>query len=199
VLPQLIVRWPLQRSVTVLSPQEPTPQFPFTSCVFVSGTHAHAPFASQDWFAPHAPQVTVRVAPQLSAPCTFPQTREPQRRAARLPSLSGVQPHTFAVPGFPPPHVAPRAEHVLPQLSVPPHPSAMLPQFLPCAAHVVGVQPHTFDVPPPPQLFTPAHAPHATFVRRFPHESGPVTAPQFFPRRAQNCAAVSGVHPHTFA
>jgi hypothetical protein len=44
----------------------------------------------------------------------------------------------------------------LPQLNVPPQPFEMLPQFLPCAAHVVGVQvlppPQTFAVPPPPHV-----------------------------------------------
>jgi len=44
-------------------------------------------------------------------------------------------PHTLGVP--PPPHVC-GAAHV-PQLSVPPQPSEIEPQFLPCAAHVVGV------------------------------------------------------------
>lgn len=34
----------------------------------------------------------------------------------------------------------------VPQLSVPPHPSEMLPQFLPCAAQVVGVQVQTLLV-----------------------------------------------------
>jgi len=46
-----------------------------------------------------------------------------------------VAPHTLGVP--PPPHVC-GALHV-PQLSVPPQPSGIDPQFLPCAAHVVGV------------------------------------------------------------
>src|SRR5262245_59181670 len=47
-----------------------------------------------------------------------------------------VPPQTFATP--PPPQVW-GAVHV-PQTSVPPHPSEMEPQFLPCALHVVGVQ-----------------------------------------------------------
>ena len=44
-------------------------------------------------------------------------------------------PHTLATP--PPPHVA--GDVQVPQVSVPPHPSEMLPQFFPCALHVVGV------------------------------------------------------------
>jgi hypothetical protein len=46
------------------------------------------------------------------------------------------QPQTLGVP--PPPHVV-GGVHV-PQLSVPPQPSGIVPQFLPCAAQVVGVQ-----------------------------------------------------------
>jgi hypothetical protein len=37
----------------------------------------------------------------------------------------------------------------VPQLSVPPQPSGIVPQFLPCAEHVVGVQPPpVWHVPP---------------------------------------------------
>jgi hypothetical protein len=45
-------------------------------------------------------------------------------------------PQTLGVP--PPPQICGQA-HV-PQLSVAPQPSGMLPQFFPCAAHVLGVQ-----------------------------------------------------------
>ena len=44
-------------------------------------------------------------------------------------------PQTFGVP--PPPQVWGALQ--LPQVSAPPHPSVMLPQFLPWAAQVVGV------------------------------------------------------------
>ncbi len=47
-----------------------------------------------------------------------------------------VEPQTYGVP--PPPQVCGRV-HV-PQLRVPPQPSAIIPQFAPTAAHVVGVQ-----------------------------------------------------------
>jgi hypothetical protein len=40
----------------------------------------------------------------------------------------------------PPPQVSGDVHE--PQLSVPPQPSAIVPQLAPCAAHVVGVQPH---------------------------------------------------------
>ncbi len=85
-----------------------------------------------------------------------------------------------------------------PQAIVPPHPSAMLPQFFPWAEHVVGVQPHTWDTPPPPHVCGAVHEPQFTALRRLPQLSGPLTDPQFFPRRAQNCPALSGVQPQTF-
>jgi hypothetical protein len=49
----------------------------------------------------------------------------------------------------------------LPQLSVPPHLSLMLPQFFPSAAHEVGVQPQTLGTPPPPQLALPEQPPQS--------------------------------------
>jgi hypothetical protein len=35
---------------------------------------------------------------------------------------------------------------------MPPQPSLLAPQLLPCAAQVAGVQPQTLGVPPPPQV-----------------------------------------------
>ncbi len=63
-----------------------------------------------------------------------PQPSSPQALFTQL----GVQPHTLAAP--PPPHVW-GSVHV-PQSSEKPvqSPSAMVPQFLPCAVQVVGVQ-----------------------------------------------------------
>jgi hypothetical protein len=55
-------------------------------------------------------------------------------------SGSGVQPHTFGVP--PPPQVSNPVQ--VPQPSMLPQPSGIVPQFFPCAAHVVGV--HTVVV-----------------------------------------------------
>lgn len=74
---------------------------------------------------------------------------------------SGRQLHTLGSP--PPPHVS-SLGHVSPQFSSPPHPSAMSPQFLPSASHVVFVQPQTPGVPgfPPPQVWGELHfTPHA--------------------------------------
>jgi hypothetical protein len=87
--------------------------------------------------------VTVRPAGQvtvteLNSP-PVPQTPPPP-----------LPPHTLVVP--PPPQVWGAVQ--LPQVRVLPHPSAIVPQFFPCAAQVVGVQlmPHTLVVPPPPQV-----------------------------------------------
>src|SRR5262249_20372900 len=91
----------------------------------------------------------------------------------------------FAVP--PPPQVWGDAQ--LPHVSVPPQPSAMLPQFLPCAAHDVGVHvppPQTFAVPPPPQVWGEAQLPQVSVP---PQPSAML--PQFLPCAAQDV----GVQP----
>jgi hypothetical protein len=106
--------------------------------------------------------------------------------------------HTLLEHVWPLPHV--------PHVSDPPHPSTMLPQFLPCAEHVVGVHepppPQTLAVPPPPQVCGEVHEPHEETVREVPQLSAAVTLPQFLPRREQNAASVSAVHeppPQTLA
>jgi hypothetical protein len=100
-----------------------------------------------------------------------------------------VQPQTFAVP--PPPQVF--GVEQVPQLSEPPQPSGIVPQFLPCAVQVVGVQPQTFAVPPPPQVFG---------AMQVPQLSDPVQpsemVPQFLPCAAQ-VVGVQGAAPHTLA
>ena len=84
----------------------------------------------------------------------------------------GVHPQTFEVPA--PPHVCGLVQ--LPQLSVPPQPSPMLPQFFPWAAQLVGVHPQTFEVPAPP---------HVCGLVQLPQLSEPVhpseMVPQFLP------------------
>ena len=75
-----------------------------------------------------------------------------------------------------------------PQVSVPPHPSLMEPQFLPCAAHVVGVHdtaPQTLAVPAPPHACSEVQVPQ---LSEPPQPS--LIAPQFLPWLAQ----VTGVH-----
>jgi phage tail protein X len=80
-------------------------------------------------------------------------------------ALPPPPPQTFVVP--PPPHVCGDVHE--PQLSVPPQPSLIEPQFFPCAEHVVGVQedpphaplsvqtaPHGQPLPPGVQLEYPA-------------------------------------------
>jgi hypothetical protein len=57
---------------------------------------------------------------------------------------------------------------------------AIVPQFLPCAAHVVGVQPQTLAVPLPPQLCGEEQLPQLK-VPPQPLE----IVPQFLPAAAQ--------------
>src|SRR5262245_8502411 len=64
-------------------------------------------------------------------------TRSPPRPLAVSVSVAAAgAPHTLATP--PPPQVWGAVQ--TPQVSVPPQPSGMVPQFLPWAAQVVGVQ-----------------------------------------------------------
>ena len=69
-------------------------------------------------------------------------------------------------------------------MSVEPQPSVVVPQFQPCAAHVVGVQPQTLSGPPPPQLLGASQVPQLTVAPQ-PLD----TAPQFLPSAAQVCGA----------
>jgi len=79
------------------------------------------------------------------------------------------------------------------------------PQFLLSRAQksgpVSGVQPHTLATPPPPHVTpVPLHGmpkPQSATFRQTPQLSAAPTAPQFLPRRWQNCEAVSCEHPHT--
>jgi hypothetical protein len=133
---------------------------------------------------------------------TWPQVAP--RLEQNVGSLSGVQPHTFAVPA--PPQVC-GVEHVpheatvrpVPQLSVP----ITWPQFLPTreqnAVSLSAVQLlHTFAAPAPPQVPV-VHVPHEATVRAVPQLSVPITWPQFLPTREQNAVSLSGVQPQTFA
>jgi len=67
-----------------------------------------------------------------------------------------------------------------PQNSVPPQPSAIVPQVFICAAQVVGVhaaaEPHTLATLPPPQVSGAVHVPQVS-VPPQPFE----IVPQFLP------------------
>ena len=93
-----------------------------------------------------------------------------------------VHPHTFWGP--PPPQVS--GETHAPQLSVPPHPSEIGPQFLDW--QLVLTQPHTFEVTAP-QVSGSLHGPQFSVP---PQASAGV--PQSFPSAEQ----VVAVHPQTF-
>src|SRR5262249_51068843 len=113
------------------------------------------------------------------SPAGVERTRSPARpMAVRVSSaVAGATPQTFATPA--PPQVSGAMQ--TPQVSVPPHPSGIVPQFFPRAAQVVGVQtPQTFATPPPPHVCGAAQTPQVSVP---PHPSGMV--PQFRPFAAQ--------------
>jgi hypothetical protein len=146
----------------------------------------------------HDPQTTVRGPPQLSLAVNEPQFLP--CREQKLESDSAVQPHTFAVPGLPPPQVLGWLHE--PQLTVLPQVSVTLPQLrLPQVVDDEGdVHPQTLAVPglPPPHVVLPVHVPQST-VRLAPQLSFAVTLPQFLPRRAQKDPSVSRVQPQKLA
>src|SRR5438094_5907967 len=134
-------------------------------------------------------KVAERVVPTGTlSPAGVERTLSPARPVAvRVSSaVAGPAPQTFATP--PPAQVCGAVQ--VPQVSVPPQPSAIVPQFFPWAAHVVGVQPQTFATPPPPQVWGAVQVPQLSVP---PQPSAIV--PQFFPWAAH----VVGVHevpPH---
>jgi hypothetical protein len=65
----------------------------------------------------------------------------------------------------------------VPQFNVPPQPFEIVPQFAPCAWHVVGTQPHTFGVPPPPHVSEPVHDPQLSGCGQVPLGIVPQLAP----------------------
>ena len=84
-------------------------------------------------------KVALPVVPTLTlSPAGLEETDSPERPEAVTVSCAVdvlPPPQTLATP--PPPHVCGAVQE--PQLSVPPQPSAIEPQFFPCAAQVVGV------------------------------------------------------------
>jgi hypothetical protein len=95
----------------------------------VSATHArHWPLAPQVWVPVHPPQLTVREAPQLSAPVYGPHTRPTRAQSAA--SVSGVQPAQVPVA----PQVWPLAQDT--------HADPPLPQVpAPCVANGTQTSP----------------------------------------------------------
>src|SRR5262245_37328495 len=80
----------------------------------------------------------------------------------------------------PPPQMLPPLQLGGPQTTVPPHPSPIDPQFMPCG-HCVSLGhaglPHTFCTPPPPQICPAAHV--EPQLRTPPQPSA--MKPQFLP------------------
>jgi hypothetical protein len=108
--------------------QTPFSQVPPEQAVpLATATQLLPQLASAVWHVGHVtllqPDPAQQVPPHPSAaPHVFPEQ-------------TGVQPQTLAVP--PPPQLC--GDVQLPHERFPPHPSERVPQFFPCAAHVVGV------------------------------------------------------------
>lgn len=144
---------------------------------------------------PQLPQLTVRAMPQLSLALSEPQFFICREQKTAF--VSGVQPHTFAVP--PPMHVCGAVQvpqlavRAMPQLSVP----LSEPQFFPWREQKTPslslVQPHTLGVPPSPHASGAVHVPQLATVRMVAQLSLAVTEPQSRPSRVQKAGSFSGV------
>ena len=105
-------------------PPHPSPTLPqfFPSALQLVGVQPHTlgtlgvapPQVCGKEHAPH--RIAVRKSPQLSGALRFPQFF--WFRLQKVGADSGVQPHTFAKPGLPPPHVRPVPEQTVPQFTV---------------------------------------------------------------------------------
>jgi hypothetical protein len=105
---------------------------------------------------PPPPQVT-----PVPVHCAMPQSVATPQLSITVPHLPPlqvvacelrVQPQMLPLQIWPDP-----GQVVGPQVSVPPQPSLMVPQFVPAGQAVSGVQPHWLGVPPPPQVRGAAH------------------------------------------
>jgi hypothetical protein len=88
-----------------------------------------------------------RLLPQQSSLLVPQVLPAPSPPPTQLGGRSAVA-HTLGTPE--PPQTSGLSQ--APQFRRPPQASLIVPQFLPCAAHVVGTHPQTFAVPPPPQV-----------------------------------------------
>jgi hypothetical protein len=93
----------------------------------------------------HSHLLGVPLAAHVAGAVQVPQSSEPPQPSSTKPHSApsavhvlGEHPQMFASP--PPPQDA-GAVHVLPQSSIDPQLSGIIPQFLPCIAQVVGLQP----------------------------------------------------------
>src|SRR5260221_14691121 len=76
---------------------------------------------------------------------------------------------------------------------MPPQPSGIVPQFLPCIVQVVGMHPHLVGMPPPPQDFGSVQV--FVQVKTLPHPSE--IEPHSAPSEA-HVFGTQGVAPHRF-
>lgn len=152
------------------------------NCASVSGWHTHE-FPEQVVPAPQLPQLTARIAPQLSTPVFVPHAAP--NRAQNCASLSGWHTQAFPEQLVPAPHWPPLG----PQVVMLPHAFVALPHCA-FAGQTGAGQAHwllvlqTRSLEQPPQLS----------VRITPQLSTPDLAPHPAPSRAQKACALSGWH-----
>jgi hypothetical protein len=83
----------------------------------------------------------------------------------------------------------------VPQDSVPPHPSEIVPHVAPSIAQVIALHAHRLATPAPPQVSNPAHAPQSSLPMQ-PSSAIPHSAPRsahVFRLQAQTFASTSAI------
>src|SRR5258705_103185 len=142
------------------------------------------------------PQSSMPPQPFEIGPQFFPSARQVVRVHPQTlvvpppPHVSGgmheLQPHTlgtlFPPHAFVPPH--------LPQSSMPPHLSSIVPQFFPSATQVVLTHPQTFSTPPPPHVDGGMQGPQSSTLLQ-PSEM----SPQFLPAAAHVAKQPASIEP----
>jgi hypothetical protein len=135
--------------------------------------HSLGPAAPQTCGEVQVPHMSVPPQPSPAVPQLIETPPAPALAHVLGTHIPGGLPHALAVPA--PPHVSGAVQ--VPQLSVPPQPSACVPHVAPSSVHVFGVQvcaaPQTLGVPPPPQLSSPVHVPQLAIVPPQPSPAGP--------------------------
>jgi hypothetical protein len=153
----------------------------------VTGVHPHlfgTPPPPHRAGATHVPQFCTSPHPSETKPHSAPTWAQ-----VHVEQPSSSQKFGRGVPRGPLsglPQVESWPRHV-PQKTVPPHSSDIVPQLAPRAAQVVGVHPQRFGTPLPPQVSGAAQEPHA---------SVPPQRSEMVPHSTPIWAQVVGLQPH---
>jgi hypothetical protein len=139
---------------------------PAQAAAWVFGVHCAEPPQRLGWAAPQTagetqlPHGIEPPQPSAIGPHAFAGHVVIGTQLPVPPSVTLPPPQTFGMP--PPPQIVGAAHVVALQLTMPPQPSEMLPQFMPAGHAVIFVHegvPHWFGVPPPPQIAPPMQLP----------------------------------------